>query len=105
MTLRLARACSLFVALVANSVFAFSLESAVTTGCHERISLAALEQSGWPMPAPAQTGDDEVAIVREHRGTLSLESEVGSGTEVVLDLPAQPSFSGADQAQLATATP
>lgn len=51
---------ALFVALAAFPSEAFTLETAFSSGCHERITVEALARAGWPLgqTEPAATQDD-----------------------------------------------
>jgi hypothetical protein len=55
------RSLGVMLVLVAlpHTAFAFTFESVVTEGCHERITLRAIERSGLHSPAPAATPEDD----------------------------------------------
>lgn len=54
--------CAAVVVMGASTAQAFTLETAVTDGCHERITLKAIARASWPgnASAPGVTHDDEV---------------------------------------------
>jgi hypothetical protein len=49
---------ALVVGGASSSVHAFQIETAFTTGCHERVTLAALADSGWPGARQAPASDE-----------------------------------------------
>lgn len=73
---RVRRIAALVTLLLAPLAHAFSIETAFTTGCHERITVEALRRAGWPnhQAEPAPTSDDLRLI-----NNLPFQVPAGSG--------------------------